>query len=221
MKKISIFLFLVFLCIQLNAQNSVSIDAGYLRTHTSAAEYLRDGSPSTLLDYVTLKPDIGSFQTSVAVNIGLGKSFFLSTGFHYAQKGMQEVSVHDTATTYFVKAAQHYFGLSMMIEYHYIFRKSRFGLMAATGPQVDFAVGKPNNGSLYSGTFSKYFMPFSRFSETDVSWTVEAGATYKLGPGNVFAKLCYRYGLSDMLEDAFIIGRSASYGVSVGYSVNL
>jgi hypothetical protein len=221
MKKILVTILVCIAFGQGRAQNSIAIDAGYLFSHTSVAEYVRTGRFDNLLDSVSLQPNLSSFQAAFRTNIDLGRRFFLSAGFHYAMKGMSEVAFSDTATTYFVKASQHYVGLSLIIEYHYAFKNSKFGLIAGTGPQVDFAVGKPNNGVLYSGPYSKFFMPFSRFSETDLSWVVTAGGTYKLGPGDVQVKLAYLYGLSDVLEDPYVVGRSMSFGITAGYALRL
>ena len=221
MKKICFIFLMGLISIQLHAQNSIGFEAGYLRTHTSVAEYLRYGSNYNLLDVVLLNPDVGSFQAAITTDIDMGKRFFLSTGFHYARKGIGEVSISDSSTTYYVNPTQRYVGLSIMIKYHYRFKKSNFGILLETGPLVDFAVGKPNNGALYSGTYYKYFMPFSRFNEVDLSWAADIGGTFKLGTGDVVLKLSYRYGLSDVIEDAFIIGRSSSFGISAGYAFRL
>jgi len=221
MKKIFFILLLGFFSLQIMAQNAVGFDAGYLRTHTSIAEYIRSGRNTSLLDSVSINPDNASFQAAFTTDIDLGKGLFLSTGFHYAMKGMNRVAFSDSATTYFVEATQHYVGLSVMIEYHYKIKKSRFGFFAGAGPQIDFAVGRPNNGVLYSGTGTSLLMPFSRFNDTDLSVAAEAGPTYKFGPGDFLVKLCYHYGLSDVLEDPFVIGRSSSFGISVGYMVRL
>ncbi len=221
MKKICLALFLVFPYAQVFSQNSISIDAGYLRSHTNVSEYLRTGRSSNLMDSVKIYPDVNSFQADFHADFDLGKRFYFSTGFHYARKGLAEVDHADTVATFFVHPIQHYVGLSFLVGYRYQFKHSRFGLLGATGPQVDFAVGKPNNGALYSGTYQQFFMPFSRFNEVDLSWTVEAGPTFRLGPGDAALKLCYKYGLSDVLEDAFIIGRSSSFGITLGYSIRL
>jgi Outer membrane protein beta-barrel domain len=221
MKKIFILLIVGMISFNMSGQNSISFDAGYLRTHTAVSEYLGYDGISTLLDSVKLDPNIGSFQAALNVNIDLGRRFYLAAGFHYARKGMSDLEYSDTVTTYFVKPAQHYIGISLLVGYHYRFRKSKFGVFLATGPQVDFAVGLPNNGALYSGGYTKFFMPFSRYNEVDLSWAVEAGPSFKFGPGEIIVKVCYRYGLSDVLEDAFIIGRSSSFGISAGYSLKL
>jgi hypothetical protein len=221
MKKIIIIFLLGYLSVQMQAQNAIGIDLGYLYTHTSVAEYLRTGRYDNLLDSVVLDPNIGSFQAAFRADIDLGKRFFLSAGFHYARKGMSEVSYTDTATVYYVNAYQDYIGLSFLIEYHYIFNKSKFGIIAGTGPQVDFAVGKPNDGALYSGYYNRFFMPFSRYNEVDLSWVAVVGCTYKLGPGDVVVRASYLYGMSDVLEDPYIIGRSSSFGITAGYSFRL
>ena len=221
MKKTILILVICWISGQLLAQNSIGIEAGFLGTHTSVAEYLRTGRKDYLLDSVMLSPYIGSFQAAITTQIDLGKRFFLETGFHYSRKGMSEVAFTHKSTKYYVNPGQRYIGLSVMIEYLYRFKKSKFGIIGGTGIQVDFAVGKPNNGALYSGSYNYFFMPFCRFNELDLSWAVKAGVAYKLGPGDVIVKLSYLYGLSDVLEDAFIIGRSMSAGITVGYSFKL
>ncbi len=221
MKQLFLFLLLGLVSIPVMAQNAVGFDAGYLRSHTSIAEYIRTGRSTSLLDSVSIDPDYASFQAAFTTDIDLGKGLFLSTGFHYVRKGMKRVAFSDSATTYYVEATQHYVGLSVLIEYHYKIKKSRFGIFAGAGPQIDFAVGKQNNGVLFSGKGTNLLMPFCRFSETDLSIAAEAGPSYKIGPGDLIVKFCYHYGLSDVLEDPYVIGRSSSFGISVGYMVKL
>ena len=221
MKKICFIIIFGFASAHLPSQNTIGFEAGYMRSHTSISAYFRTGFTYDLLDVVYVDPNVGSFQAAVTTGLDLGKRFFLSTGFHYSRKGLKEVSVSDSGRTYYVQATQHYAGISMMIEYLYRFKNPKFGVLLETGPQVDFAVGLPNNGALYSGTYSKYLMPFSRFNEVDFSWAVDAGFTYRLGPGDIVVKVSYRYGLSDVIEDTFIVGRSSSFGTTVGYSIRL
>jgi hypothetical protein len=64
-------------------------------------------------------------------------------------------------------------------------------------------------------------MPFSKFNEVDLSWVGEAGCSYQLGPGDVIFRITYHYGLSDVLEDAFVVARSMSLGATIGYSFKL
>ena len=221
MKKIFLLLSLYWLSVQLLAQNTISIQAGFLGTHTSVAEYTRAGRYDNLLDSVRLKQNIGSFQALITTDLDMGKNFIFSTGFHFAQKGIAEVSHTDSTTTYITRAYQNYVGLSAMIGYHIHFKKSKFGLQLQTGPQVDFAVGTPNNGALFSGCGYKFFNAFCRFNEVDLSWVAAAGVTYRLGPGDMVVRVAYLYGLSDVLEDAYIIGRSMSVGITMGYSIKL
>ncbi len=222
MKKTIVILLMSWIAIQAHTQNAIGIRAGFLGTHTSIAEYERIERRDFLLDSVELSTNVGSVLAAVNVDFDLGKNLFLSTGFHYADKGLAQVAYTDTAGwLWTTPARQKYMGLSMLIGYHYNFRDSKFGVQLATGLQADFAIGTPNGGALFSGPYYKFFMPFSRFNEVDLSWATEAGVNYKLGPGDVIARLSYLYGLSDVLEDAFIVARSMSLGISVGYSIRL
>jgi hypothetical protein len=222
MKKIYLILFLSLPMLQVAAQNNIGLRVGFLGTQTRVAEYSRPETTDYLLDHVTLNKLAASLHVALSADLELGKNFYLSTAFHYERKGLSNVSYTDSANYIWeVSAYQHYVGLSLMIQYNLKFRESRFGMIFATGPKFDFAVGTPNQGALYSGKYRKFFMPFSRFNEVDLSWGVEVGGSYRLGPGDFILRLTYLYGLSDVLEDAYIIGRSQSVGLSLGYSIRL
>jgi hypothetical protein len=222
MKKTILIFFTFLASLQLQSQNSIGFEAGFLGTYTRVAEYQRIGRTDYLLDSVTIRPAVGSFQASINADIDLGKNFFLSTGFHYSNKGLAEVAYTDTTGwQWYTAARQHYIGLSLLIAYHFHFKQSKFGLQLATGPRADFAVGMPNTGATFSGPYYRFFMPFSRFNEVDLCWAAETGLSYSLGPGDILLKVSYLYGLSDVLEDAFVVGRSMSYGISLGYVIRL
>lgn len=222
MKKVLLIGFLGLANLLLQAQNSIGIQVGFFGTHTSVAEYSRVGRTDYLLDSLSLERNVGSLIVAVTADIDLGKHFFFSPGFHYSNKGLSRVTFTDsTGYPWTTAARQHYIGLSSLIGYHLLFKNSKFGLQAATGIQADFAVGQPNGGALFSGPYSRFFMPFSRFNEVDLSWISELAGSYRLGPGDVVLKISYLYGLSDVLEDPFVIGRSMSAGASVGYSFRL
>ena len=222
MKRTFLILVVYLISYQLQAQNSIGIQMGFLGTHTSVAEYQRIERNDYLFDSVTIVPNVGSMQAAINIDIGLGKNFFLSTGFNYCNKGLANVTFTDsTGWPWSTAAKQRYIGLSMLIGYHFHFHQSKFGLQAATGLNVDFTVGTPNGGTLFSGPYARFFMPFSRFNEVDLSWITKAGIGYSLGPGEVMLQLSYLYGMSDVLEDAFIVARSMSFGLSLGYSFRL
>lgn len=207
---------------QLHAQNTIGLQVGFLGTFTSIAEYPRIGRLDYLLDSMTINSNVGSIQAALQTEIDLGRGLYLSPGFHYCQKGLAEVDFTDsTGYIWYTPARQHYGGLSVLVGYKIFFSNSHFGIRFATGPQVDFAIGAPNEGSLFSGPYSRFFMPFSRFNEVDVTWRGEFGAFYALGPGAVEMKLNYQYGLSDILEDPFIVARSQSMGITFGYTLYL
>jgi hypothetical protein len=216
------FLLVSTIVMQTRGQNTISLNAGFLGTYTAVAEYERIDRRDYLLDSVTLSKNVGSFQASMSTEIGLGSNFYFSPGFHYSQKGLSRVDFTDTTGyTWTTPAKQHYVGLSSLIGYRYQFRESNWGLFVSTGLQADFAVGTPNGGALFSGPLYRFFMPFCRFNEVDLSWASEAGCSYKAGPGNLLLKIRYLYGLSDVLEDAFVVGRSMSYGITIGYSISI
>lgn len=207
---------------QASAQNGIGLQAGFLGTFTSVAEYPRIGRLDHLLDSMNIYSNVGSLQVAIQTEISLGKGIYLSPGFHYCQKGFAEVDFTDsTGYIWYTSARQHYGGLSVLIGYRFAIRNSQFGIQIATGPQIDFAIGAPNEGSLFSGPYSRFFMPFSRFNEVDVTWRAEFGVFYKLGPGAVGIKLNYQYGLSDVLEDPFVVARSQSAGFTAGYTLYL
>lgn len=222
MKKTIIALYFTCLFATGIGQNSIGLQVGFLGTHTSIAEYERINRHDYLLDSMSLKTNVGSVMAAVNVDIDLGRNFFLSTGFNYCNKGLANVTFTDsTGWPWTTPARQHYAGLSMLVGYHFHFRDSKLGLQIATGPKIDFAVGTPNGGVLFSGPYYRFFMPFSRFSEVDLGWMAEAGLRYSLGPGDMVFRLSYVYGLSDALEDAWVVGRSMSLGITVGYAFKL
>ncbi|MEI7982734.1 MAG: outer membrane beta-barrel protein [Bacteroidota bacterium] len=222
MKKIFLTGLFALFNLALQAQNSIGIEVGYLGTHTSVAEYSRVGRTDYLLDSMTLEKNVGSLMIAVTADIDLGKHFFFSPGFHYSNKGLSLITFTDsTGYPWSTAARQHYIGLSALLGYHLPFKNNRFGLQLSTGLQTDFAVGQPNGGALFSGPYSRFFMPFSRFNEVDLSWITELAGSYRLGPGDMVLKISYLYGLGDVLEDPFVIGRTMSFGASVGYSFRL
>jgi len=222
MKKAIFLLVFSWISVQLHAQNAIGIQAGFLGTHTSVAEYERLGRYDNLLDSVTISTNVGSVQAMVNFDVAIGRNLFLSPGFQYCSKGLADVTFIDSTGYYWIAPArQNYMGMSLLAGYNFRFKESKIGLRLATGLRADFAIGTPNPGTLFSGNYSRFLMPFSRFNETDLTWISEVGVSYQLGPGDIIARLNYLYGLSDVLEDAFVVGRSMSLGISVGYSFRL
>lgn len=220
-KTILILIFGLSACL-IQAQNSIGIQVGYLGTYTSIAEYERINRMDFLLDSMSLSKNVGSVSAAINLDVDLGKNFFLSTGFRYANKGLANVTFTDsTGWPWQTAARQKYLGLSVLAGYRIRFHQSKFGLLVATGLQADFAIGTPNPGTLFSGPYYRFFLPFSQFSEVDLSWISEAGVSYKLGPGEVVGKLTYLFGMSDVMEDPWVVGRSMSFGISAGYSLPL
>jgi hypothetical protein len=222
MKKIFLIVLLSWISFQLQAQNSIGVQVGFLGTHTSIAEYERVERHDYLLDSMTLSTNVGSVQAAIHADIDLGKKFYLATGFHYSTKGLSEVVFTDSiGWPWTTPAKQQYVGLSLQLGYYIPLKSSKISLRFSSGLKADFAVGTPNGGALFSGPYSRFFMPFCRFNELDLTWVTEAGVGYRLGPGDVIVRLSYQYGLSDVMEDAFVIGRTMSGGITAGYSLKL
>jgi len=222
MKKLLCVVIMIFSLGTLQGQNSFSLAAGYLFTHTSVAEYKRPDYNYYLLDYVSIDPTMSSFHASFNINIDLGNRFHLSTGMHYQEMGMTNISFIDTLNDYFsYKANQHYIGWSLLLKYHYQFRESKFGIFAGVGPKVDFAVGYLNIAEQAPFRARDSMTPFARFNTVDFSIAVEAGTTYRLGPGTLLVKINYFQGLSDVLRDDYVVGKTISVGVAVGYTLQL
>lgn len=222
MKKLLLVIIMTYSFGALQGQNSFSLSAGYLFTHTSIAEYKRPGNNYYFLDYVSVDPNMSSFHASFSADIDLGNRFFFSTGMHYQEMGMANINFVDTLNDFYsYPANQHYIGWSLLLKYNYQFRDSRFGVFAGVGPKVDFAVGYLNIAEQAPYRAMNSMTPFARFNTIDFSIAVEAGATYKLGPGNLLAKINYYQGLSDVLRDDYVVGKTICIGLDVGYSVNL
>lgn len=206
----------------LRGQNSFSLAAGYLFTHTGVAEYKRPDYNYYLLDVVSIDPNRSSFHASLTVDLDLGNRFFLSTGLHYQEMGISSVSFTDTLNDFYsYPANQHYIGWSLLLKYHYRFRDSKFGLFAGVGPKVDFAVGYLNIAEQAPWRAANTLTPFARFNTIDFSIAAEVGVPYLLGTGSLFPKVNYYQGLSDVLRNDYIVGKTISVGADVGYTLHL
>lgn len=222
MKKLLFLLVIICSLGSLQGQNSFNLSAGYLFTHTSVAEYQRPENNYYFLDYVSIDPNRHSVHVSLSADLDLGNRFFFSTGIHYQEMGMSNISFTDTLDDFYsYKANQHYIGWSLLLKYHYQLGDSRFGIFAGVGPKIDFAVGYLNIAEQAPYRAANSMTPFARFNTVDFSIAVEAGATYRLGPGSLIAKINYYQGLSDVLRDDYVVGKTISVGVDVGYSLNL
>ncbi|MFH1161414.1 MAG: outer membrane beta-barrel protein [bacterium] len=222
MKKIASFLFILFVAFEMHAQNSLGIQAGYLNTHTSVAEYQRPGWAFFLMDYVSLNPNRNSAHVALTADIDLGKRFFLSTGLHYEEMGISKISFTDTLNRFYSYAAnEEYIGWSLLLKYHYRFNDSKFGIFAAAGPKIDFVISYLNAAEQAPLAAVDFITPFARFNVMVFSIAVEAGCSYKLGPGEINLRVNYYQGLSDVLRDDYLVGRTRSLGIDIGYTLYL
>jgi hypothetical protein len=222
MKKILLPAVMLFAASLSYTQNSIGIRAGYLNTHTSIAEYQRPGWAFFLMDYVSLDPNRHSPHVAVTADLCLGKRFYLSMGMHYQQMGISKISYTDTINRFFSYSAhEQYLGWSMLVKYHYRFSGSRFGIFASAGPKMDFAISYLNAAEQAPMAAVDFITPFARFSVVDFSVAVEAGCSWKLGPGEINLQINYYQGLSDVLRDDYLVGKTRSLGLDIGYTIPL
>ncbi len=206
----------------LAAQHRLGIQSGYLINYTAIAEYERIDRHDFLLDSVDLTKTTGSVHAALFVESALGKGLYLHTAFFYQRKGIDAVRfTGEDGYTWRSDARQHYAGIREMIACRGAIRGGKAGWRIATGLGIGFTVGTPNGGALFSGPLYRFFMPFCRYNQVDMGWITEAGLSYRLGPGDLECKLGFEYGLTDVMEDAFIIGRPISGSVMVAYSIPL
>ena len=218
MKKYILF-FIFFICVLVSfSQNQIRIRGGVLSTNTTVSEYNR-GLDYFYYDSVTLFTRVTYPQINVDVDIDLGNRFFLSTGLGYSKKGIEGVQYDNGG--YWYAANQEYLGMNIQLKYHYKFKNEKLGTFVSTGFRSDFAVGGPNNAQLAIVEGSEYFHAFGDISKVDFSLHTLFGISYKLGPGDITVDVNFQNGLSDILEDQFIVGRAFSIGSSLGYSFYL
>jgi len=200
------------------SQNQIRIRGGVLSTNTSVSEYNR-GLDYFYYDSVTLFTQVTQPQINIDIDIDLGKRFFLSTGLGYSKKGIEGVQYDNGG--YWYAANQEYLGMNIQLKYHYKFKGEKLGVFVATGFKSDFAVGGPNNAQIAIVEGSEYFQAFGTISQVDFSLHTVFGLSYKLGLGDITIDVNFQNGLSDILEDQFIVGRTFSVGSSIGYSFYL
>jgi hypothetical protein len=170
-------------------------------------------------DSVTLDTRVVFPSVNVDVDIDLGKRWYLTTGLSYMRKGIE--SVYYNGGGYAYEARQEYMGMNILLKYHYKFNNDKIGLYAAGGLRADFTVGGPNNAEITYGGGENYFHAFGTFGTTEFLLPTLVGVSYKLGPGDITFDVNFLKGLSDIIPDRFIVGRTFSMGVSLGYSFYL
>ena len=214
-----IFLILfMFMTITAYGQNQLRVTAGSLSTKTSASEYSRGVGffyyDSVLLDNRSTMP-----QLNIEVDVDLGKRFYLTTGLAYTKKGYQ--SIHYINGDYWYPADQEYLGLIFQIKYHYKLKDKHWGFFGAAGFKNDFAVGGPTYAELVTFDGKEFFHAFGTFKVAEFSFLTNFGVTYKFGPGDILFVANFQNGLSDVLEDRFIKGKTFAIGGALGYSLYL
>lgn len=213
-------LFIVFFIITLSShgQQQIRIKGGVLSTNTSISEYSR-GLSYFYYDSVTLDTRRTTPQLNVEIDIKLSKDFYLTTGLGYSRKGL--ASIYYDNGDYWYAAKQEYMGMIFQLKYHRKFKNEKFGVFGAAGFKVDHAVGGPNGAQIATDGASDYFHAFGTFNQVDFSLHTLVGLSYKIGPGDIVFDFNFQNGLSDVMKDPFVVGRTFSMGAALGYSFYL
>jgi len=218
MKKLVLFFLFVAFIQPLSAQNRISITGGLTYTNTSVSEYDR-GGVSYYYDSVALDSKVAFPSVNVNLDIELGKDLFFVTGLSYMRKGIESIEYLNGG--YWYEARQEYMGMNFLLKYHYKFNEGKFGVFAAGGFRADFTVGGPNNAEITTDNGAEYFNAFGTFHPVEFVLPTMIGASYQLGPGEITMDVNFLKGLSDVIPDRYIVGRTFTMGISVGYAVML
>ncbi len=215
MKKYLFFFIFCVIATQSISQNQIRIRGGVLSTNTTVSEYSR-GLSYFYYDSVTLDTRRTTPQVNIDIDIDLGKRFFLTTGLGYSKKGLP--SVYYINGDYWYPAKQEYMGMNIQLKYHHKINDGKLGVFAAAGFKADFTVGGPNDSQIAIMDGNEYFNAFGTFNQVDFSMLTNVGISYKVGPGDITLDVSFQNGLSDVIQDPFIVGRTFSIGGSIGYS---
>jgi hypothetical protein len=218
MKKIILFLFVLGITQSLFAQNRIALRGGFTFTNTSVSEYDR-GEGFYYYDSVLLDTEVAFPSVSINLDIDLGSNFFFTTGLSYMRKGIERIDYINGG--YWYEARQEYMGMDFLLKYHYKFPDSKFGIFAAAGFRADFTVGGPNNAEITTAKGSEFFNAFGTFHPVEFALPTMFGGSYQIGPGEVTLDVNFLKGLSDILPDRFVVGRTFTMGVCLGYSLYL
>ncbi|HSG67226.1 MAG TPA: outer membrane beta-barrel protein [Bacteroidales bacterium] len=222
MKRNIFILSLILISTIMQAQNQIRVKIGALGTYTAVAEYIRPGNAGYLIDSIDLDQQVFGMLAAIEMDIDLGKNFFLVAGFGYNRKGLSNITYNDILTGTYTRAArQNYLGINLQLKYHYRFKQSGFGVFLSTGPKIDFAIGEPNYAEYSLSIGKEYFHAFGHYNFAEFIWYTNPGVTYSLGPGELYLDVNLLNGLSDIINDSYIIGKTTSFGISFGYSFNL
>jgi hypothetical protein len=216
-KYLLVFIFLL-VSISGKTQNRIAVRGGATFTRTAVSEYNR-GLSYFYYDSVSLDTEVVFPSFNIDADISLGKGWFFASGLSYMRKGIESVQYVNGGFTR--EARQEYMGLSVMLKYHHRLDNGRVGLYIAGGVRADFTVGGPNNAEIAYGSGSNYFHAFGTFSIAEFVLPTQIGASYRMGPGEILLDLNFLKGLSDVLPDRYIVGRSFSVGLNLGYALYL
>jgi len=218
MKKIILLVLVLVSFKPVLSQNQIRLRGGFTSTNTSVSEYDR-GAGFYFYDSVSLDTKVLFPSISLDVDVDLGGKFFLTTGLSYMRKGIEGINY--TGDNFRYEARQEYMGINLLMKYHYRFEGSRFGLFASGGMRADFTVGGPNNAEIANGNGAEVLQAFGTFQPVEFVLPTVIGASYKLGPGEITFDVNFLKGLTDIIPDQYIVGRTFSMGACLGYSVDL
>lgn len=221
MKRLTLIAIVLMLIINASAQNQIRLKAGFQGTYTAIAEYRQPGK-GIYLDTVELNKQVYGALAMLEIDMDLGKNFLMVTGFGYDRKGLADITYTDVfGRSQSKEARQNYMGIHLQIKYHYRFKDSKIGLFLASGPKVDFAIGGSNYAEYSLAPGYDYYHTFGSFNVVEFLWYTNLGISYKIGPGEIIFDAHMLNGLSDAIRNRYVVGKTTSFGASIGYSFYL
>lgn len=218
MKKTVLITVLYFLTFVVVGQNNISLNLGYLSTSTSTVE-VPNSDDFFYSDSVNFDPSSTAFYAGIDFDIDLGTNFYLSNGISYSKKGYGTITYTpaNTSSVGFYSDDE-YVGITMMLKYRInLISNHKLRLIIGAGLKSDFHLVPLDTKFLYSDKGEEFINAYKNTAAIELLAIGKIGIAYKLGIGDLSFNLLFQKGLTDMIQNQYIIGKTDSFGINVGY----
>lgn len=222
MKKVLLITVLSFLTLVVVSQNNISLHFGYLSTSTSTAEIQTRGG-YFYSDSVSTEQINNSFYAGIDFDIDLGTNFYLSNGISYSRKGIGTITytpVNAPSVAYY--SDDDYIGYTLMLKYRInLMSNHKLRLILGAGLKSDFHLVPLDTKFLYSGEGAEFINAYKNTVPVELIGVGRLEIAYKLGIGDLSLNFLFQKGLTDIINNPYIVGKTDSFGVNLGYTFYL